>query len=153
MAELMTGVHDPVCVVGGAVNENLVLELPKLPRPGETVGAGRFHSGPGGKGANQAVVAAGLGAKVYFVGRIGQDEAGVAARGELRRAGVDDSFLSVDPKEPTGRAVVLVGSGGENLIGGSAGGQAGLRGPPGRRAPLVVARRTPRGGFLSSPEG
>src|SRR4051812_10322679 len=95
----------PTCVIVGSLNLDLVVDLPTLPRWGETVAGGRFHSGPGGKGANQAVVAAQLGAKVYFVGRIGRDDSGVAARAALLRAGVDDAYLSEDATEPTGVAL------------------------------------------------
>ena len=107
----------PTCVVVGSLNVDMTIELPALPRRGETMGGGRFRSGPGGKGANQAAATARLGAKTYFIGRVGQDAAGETGRRYLRQAGVDDSHLSRDPVQPTGVALIMVGRDGENQIG------------------------------------
>jgi ribokinase len=71
----------------------------------------------GGKGANQAVAAARLGAEVAFVGRVGRDAFGDAARAQLQRSGVHTEFLIADPESPTGAALIGVDeANGENLI-------------------------------------
>jgi|SRR5438132_768733 len=106
----------PVVVVVGSVNADLVVRVPRLPGPGETVLDGTFHRGGGGKGANQAAVAARLGARALLVGRVGDDDLGRGARAELEALGVDMSFLGVGG-EPTGVALILVDVAGENLIG------------------------------------
>ena len=71
---------------------------------------------PGGKGANQAVAAARLGATVSFVGRVGSDSAGVALRESLDAAGVDTAFLRDDPEVPSGIALIGVDADGDNAI-------------------------------------
>jgi ribokinase len=114
--ETSPGADRPVVVVVGSVNADLVVRLPRLPSPGETVLDGTFHRGGGGKGANQAAAAARLGARAMLVGRIGGDDLGREARGDLEAAGVDVSFVA-EGAEPTGVALVLVDEGGENLIG------------------------------------
>jgi ribokinase len=106
----------PVVVVVGSINADLVVRLPRLPGPGETVLEGTFHRGGGGKGANQAAAAAGLGARAVLVGNVGPDDLGAGARADLEAAGVDVSFVGVGT-EATGVALILVDAGGENLIG------------------------------------
>ncbi|MDN5751388.1 MAG: PfkB family carbohydrate kinase, partial [Pseudonocardia sp.] len=77
-------------VVVGAVNVDLVVAAPRLPGPGETVvGPGVTRSG-GGKGANAAVAAARVGARVRLVGAVGAADRGAAGRGELRAEGGDN---------------------------------------------------------------
>ena len=66
-------------VVVGSVNSDLVVRVPALPRPGETVLGGRFTSAGGGKGANQAVAAARAGGRTTLVARVGNDDLGRAA--------------------------------------------------------------------------
>ena len=106
----------PVVVVVGGVNTDMVVQTPHLPRPGETVGGGSFLTTPGGKGANQAVAAARLGATVRFIGKVGADPFGEAARDNLRRYGIDPAGLGRDPREPSGVALIFVDSAGENAI-------------------------------------
>ena len=106
----------PVVVVVGSVNTDLVVRVPRLPGPGETVLDGAFHRGGGGKGANQAAAAARLGARAILVGRVGDDDLGRGARAELEALGVDVTFLG-EGAEPTGVALILVDVAGENLIG------------------------------------
>jgi ribokinase len=106
----------PVVVVVGSVNADLVVRLPRLPGPGETVLDGTFHRGGGGKGANQASAAARLGARAVLVGRVGADDLGRQARRNLVVAGVDVAFVA-EGTEPTGVALILVDAAGENLIG------------------------------------
>src|SRR5947209_56822 len=90
-----------ITVVGSA-NMDLTFRAGRLPRPGETVFGTSFCRGFGGKGANQAVAAARLGADVAFVGRVGADEFGAAIRDQLVREGVDVTYLLADPERPTG---------------------------------------------------
>lgn len=114
-----------ITVVGSA-NIDLTFRAARLPRPGETVCGTSFARGFGGKGANQAVAAARLGAAVSFVGRVGTDEFGRATRDQLRREGVDVSHLLDDPDRPTGTAAILVDDAGENAIVGVPGANLGL---------------------------
>jgi ribokinase len=100
-----------ITVVGSA-NVDLVFRCERLPRPGETLTDATFRRYPGGKGANQAVAAARLGARVRFVGKIGTDDFTLRA---LENEGVDVSGVARD-EEQSGVAVVLVDPEGENAI-------------------------------------
>jgi ribokinase len=100
-----------ITVVGSA-NIDHVARCERLPRPGETITDATFERVPGGKGANQAVAAARLGAQVRFVGRVGRDD---FALGSLIEAGVDISGVVRDDGE-TGVALILVDGEGENVI-------------------------------------
>jgi ribokinase len=102
-------------IVVGSVNVDLVLQVPTLPRPGETVIGGTFQRAFGGKGANAAAAAARLGAETYLVGRTGRDEHGEACRADLEARGVRLDHLALSD-EPTGVAGILVDDAGENLI-------------------------------------
>ncbi|MBV9194725.1 MAG: ribokinase [Solirubrobacterales bacterium] len=104
--------HPPRITVVGSANVDLVVQCDRLPRPGETVSDAVLERVPGGKGANQALAAARLGAQVRFVGKLGRDELPLRA---LEREGVDVGGVVRDDGE-TGTAVVLVESGGENVI-------------------------------------
>jgi len=95
---------------------DLVVRAPRLPGPGETVLGGEFYTAHGGKGANQAVAAARLGAEAIFIGRLGTDQFGAALRAGLEQAGVDVSYLVSDPEAPSGVAMILVDHRGENSI-------------------------------------
>lgn len=102
-------------VVVGSVNLDRVQTVARLPAPGDTVHGRSFATYHGGKGANQAVAAARMGASVRLVGRVGRDDAGAALRDALVAEGIDDRALaSVDG--PTGFATILVSSSGENVI-------------------------------------
>jgi ribokinase len=103
-----------VCVVG-SVNMDSGFDVDTLPRPGETVLATAARSTPGGKGANQAVAAARAGAQVQFVGAVGDDSSAAALREHLIANGVGTDGLVTSPG-PSGSAVVVVDSAGENLI-------------------------------------
>jgi ribokinase len=103
-----------VCVVG-SVNMDIGFDVDALPHPGETVLAVAARSTPGGKGANQAVAAARAGAQVQFVGAVGDDSAAAALREHLTANGVGTHGLITSPG-PSGTAVVVVDSGGENFI-------------------------------------
>jgi ribokinase len=103
-------------VVVGSVNVDLVVSTERLPLPGETVVGGRFARHHGGKGGNQAVAAARLGARTIFVGAVGDDTLGVDARAALAAEGVDVGGLLVLPDRPTGVALIVVDEEGENMI-------------------------------------
>jgi ribokinase len=102
-------------VVVGSVNVDLVATVDHLPAAGETVGDAAFDRHPGGKGGNQAVAAARLGARVALVGAIGDDPLAGDARAALATEGIDLSGLSV-VAGPTGVALILVDRRGENII-------------------------------------
>ncbi len=102
----------PKITVVGSANIDLVARCERLPRPGETVTDAEFERVAGGKGANQAVAAARLGARVRFVGRIGRDDLVLRS---LEREGVDTSGVIRDDGE-SGVALVLVDEGGDNVI-------------------------------------
>ncbi|MBI2297337.1 MAG: hypothetical protein HYU66_00040 [Armatimonadetes bacterium] len=91
-------------VVVGSANTDLVCLLDRLPAPGETVLGGRFFEAPGGKGANQAVAAARLGAEVTFVARLGGDSYGDRALAGYQADGVDTRYLVRDAQRPSGVA-------------------------------------------------
>ena len=103
-------------VVLGSINMDLVVRVPKLPRPGDSVLGDRLLTIAGGKGANQAVAAARLGASVRMVGRVGADAFGGQLLEGLRADGVDVSRVAVDPDEPSGAALIVVEEGGENTV-------------------------------------
>ena len=107
----------PKIAVVGSINLDLVVPVPHHPLPGETVLGGELAEYPGGKGANQAVAAARLGAQVAMVGRVGDDEAGTVLRSALQREGVDVRWVLAEQGFRTGRALIAVDrSSGENSI-------------------------------------
>ncbi len=111
----MAGGRPSIAVVG-SINLDLVASVERLPRSGETLSDAALSRVPGGKGANQALAAARLGADVRFVGCIGDDEFGRLAKRELESARVDLSGLRVVPGAGTGIALILVAGDGENQI-------------------------------------
>ena len=113
----------PRITVVGSANIDLVARCERLPRPGETVPDAEFERIPGGKGANQAVAAARLGAHVRFVGRVGRDDLVLRS---LEREGIDISGVVRDDGE-SGVALILVERSGENVIVVAPGSNARLR--------------------------
>ena len=113
-------------IVVGSVNVDQVVRVERLPAPGETVIGGTFAQHHGGKGGNQAVAAARLGATVVFVGAVGDDGLGEQARVALDRDGVDTTHLLALPDTTTGVALILVDAGGENSIAVASGANAAL---------------------------
>jgi ribokinase len=105
-----------VIALVGSINLDVVVGVDRHPVPGETVLGGDRKELPGGKGANQAVAAARLGATVRFVGRVGDDDAGRRLRGGLAAEQVDVAHVLVDPDAPTGMALIAVDGAGENTI-------------------------------------
>ncbi len=103
-------------IVIGSINLDLIANVDRLPSPGETVSGSSFTTAPGGKGANQAVAAARLGARVTFVGRIGEDERGDRVLSAFHREKVETSHIIRDPAAPTGVALVQVDDSGEKQI-------------------------------------
>jgi len=100
--------------VVGSINLDLVARCERLPQPGETIGGAAFSRVSGGKGANQAVACARLGAEVTLVGSVGRDSFAEEALVGLREAGVTLDLRIVD--EPTGVALILVDAAGETEI-------------------------------------
>lgn len=111
----------PLIVTVGSINADLFAQVPRLPRPGETLPAANPSLQPGGKGANQAAAVARLGLRSCILGQIGADPLGIPLEQALREAGVDTSCIRRVPT-PTGQAWILLQPGGENsivLIGGA----------------------------------
>lgn len=113
-------------VVLGSVNADLVLRCPQLPLPGQTVHGRDFRTLPGGKGANQAVAAARLGASVSFIGCVGDDELGHNACRILAAEGIATRHLHRMAGTSTGVAMILVDDAGQNCIALAAGANAAL---------------------------
>jgi len=103
-------------VVVGSVNVDLVVAVERLPAPGETVVGGRFARHHGGKGGNQAIAAARLGAPTTFIGAVGDDAFGRDAAAALEAGGVNIDGLVTLPGRPTGVALISVDARGENTI-------------------------------------
>jgi ribokinase len=106
----------PAIVVVGSSNTDMIVPAGRLPLPGETVLGGDLVLAPGGKGANQAVAAARLGAPVAFVARVGRDMFGDATLDHLRREGLNVSHVRQTEEAPSGVALIVVGPDGQNLI-------------------------------------
>jgi ribokinase len=102
-------------LVFGSINIDLLVPVPKPPRPGETVLGGDYRLSPGGKGANQALAACRAGAAVMMAGVIGNDAFAEAALELSQRDGVDLGLVR-RVERPTGCAAIMVGESGENLI-------------------------------------
>lgn len=103
-------------VVVGSANLDTVVPVPRHPRPGETILGGDHSLVCGGKGANQAVAAARLGRRTCFIGRVGDDAAGVRLRRGLEEADVDVEHLRTTEATPSGIALITVTSNGDNSI-------------------------------------
>lgn len=103
-------------VVVGSFNVDLTSYMERIPVPGETVEGDRFVTGPGGKGSNQAVAAARLGAEVTFIGRVGKDVFAPIALNIWKDEGINTDFVVQDPNVSTGVAPIFVEKSGENSI-------------------------------------
>jgi len=100
----------------GSLNMDLVVRMPAIPRPGETLLGGIFKTFPGGKGANQAVAAARLGGQVSMIGCVGADPFGEELRGQVGKEGIDTAHIKIDPQVATGVALITVDAQGNNSI-------------------------------------
>ena len=106
----------PRIVVVGSLNMDLVVRSERLPRPGETVVGLDFRQAPGGKGANQAVAAARLGAEVTMIGRVGADPFGQQLTRSLASHGIDTGLVEATPGTTSGLALIGVEASGQNAI-------------------------------------
>jgi ribokinase len=110
----------------GSINADIVVPVPKLPQPGETVLGGSYEILPGGKGANQALAARRAGADVMLAGAVGRDDFSAIALASLRGEGVDTRLVR-NLELPTGCALIMVSAAGENIIAVSPGANMGVR--------------------------
>jgi ribokinase len=106
----------PTVLVVGSINMDLVVRAPVMPAPGQTVLGDAFQTSPGGKGANQAVAAARLGADCRMIGQLGADAFGQSLLDGLRAEGVDCTHVARTPDAPSGVAMIVVDARGENSI-------------------------------------
>jgi ribokinase len=104
-----------ICVVGSS-NIDLTFRTSRLPRPGETMAGQSFHLGFGGKGGNQAVMAARLGAQVSMVSKVGHDVFGQQAIANYRAEGIDTTYVLLDERRRTGVASITVDDAARNSI-------------------------------------
>jgi ribokinase len=126
----------PKIVVVGSANTDMILQVERIPRPGETILGGQFSLAPGGKGANQAVGAARAGGDVTFVARVGRDLFGEQAITGFRRDHIDARYVFRDRACPSGVALIFVAKDGENSIAVASGANA-------RLSPAEVRKATP----------
>jgi ribokinase len=113
-------------LVFGSINVDLIVPVPHLPGPGETVLGGDYSILPGGKGANQALAARRAGAEVMLAGAVGTDAFAEIALATMRRDGVDTRLVRI-VEQPTGCAAIMVSMGGENAIAVAPGANARVR--------------------------
>ena len=127
-----------ICVIGSA-NVDMTFRTPRLPKSGETLAGQSLHVGMGGKGANQAVAAARLGAQVAFVACVGNDSFGADAILQYRKEGLDTSCVrKVIGATVTGTAAIIVDDAAENCIVIVAGANAELSAEDVKRAASVI---------------
>lgn len=105
-----------VTVVGSS-NTDMIIQVPHIPKPGETILGGTFSVAPGGKGANQAVAAARAGGEVTFVAKVGHDMFGAQSIQGFEKDGIHVQYVGQDPSAASGVALIFVGDDGENSIG------------------------------------
>ncbi len=108
--------QQPSILVVGSFMMDLVVRTPRVPKEGETIIGTEFGRAPGGKGANQAVAAARLGAKVTMVGRVGNDLFGKDQIESLKASGVDTRYIIMDDEAPTGVGSITLDHSGNNRI-------------------------------------
>ncbi|HUT46390.1 MAG TPA: ribokinase [Sedimentisphaerales bacterium] len=110
------GQNKPKIVVVGSSNMDLVVKSPRIPTKGETVLGGDFIMTPGGKGANQAVAAAKLGAEVYFIAKLGDDIFGRQSLSNFQKVGIHTEYVDQTEEAPSGVALITVDVAGDNVI-------------------------------------
>ena len=106
----------PKIVVLGGINMDLIGITSRLAELGETIIGDRFYTAPGGKGGNQAVAAARMGASVSMIGRVGSDTFGPILLNDLRGYGIDVTGVSTDPEQASGIAMILLNAERQNHI-------------------------------------
>ena len=106
----------PKILVIGSSNTDMIVKVPQIPQPGQTVLGGEFISAPGGKGANQAVAAARAGGEVTFIARVGDDMFGARAVEGFQKDGINVEHVFRDSQSPSGAALIFVAASGENSI-------------------------------------
>jgi len=116
----------PIVVIGSS-NTDMIVQLDRIPAPGETVLGGRFSTAPGGKGANQAVAAARAGGQVVFVARVGADSFGDQAIAGFTADGIDTRYIVRDENAASGVACIFVDRNGQNSIAVASGANMRLR--------------------------
>ncbi len=126
-------------VVVGSSNTDMIIQMPRIPRPGETLLGGHFSMAAGGKGANQAVAAARAGGNVTFVARVGDDMFGSKAIEGFRADGINVEHVVRDPEAPSGVALIFVAQDGENSIGVASGANGRLMSADVDRAGKAIA--------------
>ncbi|NQT27916.1 ribokinase, partial [candidate division KSB1 bacterium] len=112
--------------VVGSSNTDMIIQVPRIPRPGETILGGSFSIAPGGKGANQAVAAARAGGDVTFIAKVGNDMFGTQAIQGFKEDGIHVQHIGIDDESSSGVALIFVGDDGENSIGVASGANANL---------------------------
>lgn len=113
-------------VVVGSSNTDMIVQVSRIPRPGETIIGGQFTMAAGGKGANQAVAAARAGGTVHLIARVGNDMFGEGAIQGFRRDQIEVEHVFKDQQAPSGVALIFVAADGENSIAVASGANARL---------------------------
>ncbi|MHC4654845.1 MAG: ribokinase, partial [Planctomycetota bacterium] len=106
----------PTIAVVGSSNMDLVVKSERIPATGETILGGDFIMVPGGKGANQAVAAAKLGAQVFFIAKLGDDIFGLQSLNNFKKEGVNTKYVLQTQEAPSGVALIMVDGEGNNVI-------------------------------------
>jgi ribokinase len=123
-------------VVVGSSNTDMIINLDRIPKPGETLLGGEFRTAAGGKGANQAVGAARAGGEVTFIAKVGRDPLGDQAVQGFVREGMQVDYVFRDATHPSGVALIFVAKNGQNSIAVATGANA-------RLSPAEVRRAAP----------
>jgi len=127
-------------VVIGSSNTDMIVKVPRIPKPGETILGGSFSTAAGGKGANQAVAAARAGGNVTFIARVGEDMFGEQAVKGFESDGIVVDYITKDKKAPSGIAEIFVADDGENSIAVASGANANLSVEDVLKAKDVIAK-------------
>ncbi len=130
---------DKKIAVVGSSNTDMIIKVPWIPKPGETILGGVFTTAAGGKGANQAVGAARAGGDVSFIARVGQDMFGQQAVQGFIEDGIDVECVIKDAEAPSGVAQILVADDGENSIAVASGANGNLSPDDMRKAEAKIA--------------
>ena len=116
LSRFSLGRDKPKIVVVGSSNMDLVVKAPRIPGVGETILGGDFLMTPGGKGANQAVAAAKLGAEVYFVAKLGKDIFAEQSLANFSETSIRTEYVTQTDEAPSGVALITVDDEGDNVI-------------------------------------